>query len=85
MVASATTGRSHLPASPQQAQSGAARVAPRAPLDELAEAEAEDTLAATRVADFLAVEIPAPLWVCDPLMPGGGVSLRCGTQLCRGM
>jgi hypothetical protein len=46
----------------------------RTALDELAEAEAVDTFAVMRCADFLAAEIPAPLWVCEPLVPGGGLT-----------
>ncbi|HUT74246.1 MAG TPA: AAA family ATPase [Armatimonadota bacterium] len=44
----------------------------RSALDDLA--EAGDTFAAARVADFLTAEITAPLWVCEPLVAGGGIS-----------
>jgi hypothetical protein len=46
----------------------------RSALDDLAEADAVDTFAVMRCADFLAAELVAPLWVCEPLAPGGGLT-----------
>ena len=46
----------------------------RSTLDEMAEAEAADTFAALRCDDFLAAALPAPLWICEPLAAGGGLT-----------
>jgi len=40
--------------------------------------EATDAIQAMRCADFLAAELPTPLWIVDKLAPGGGLTFLFG-------